>query len=88
MLGFNLDKTIQAAAYLLKQEPECRMNYMRLLKMLYIANRQSLKTRDVPICGDKAYAMKRGPVLSATLDLINGSDPSSPQWSQTIEKLD
>jgi hypothetical protein len=86
MLGFDANKTIQAAAYLLKREPGHRTNYMRLLKLLYLADRRSLETRCSPITGDTAYALPRGPVPSATLDMIKGNDPESTKWSEYIEK--
>ncbi len=85
MIRFNINKTIQAAAYLIKRQPGHRENYMRLLKLLYLAERRSLEERGTPICGDTAYAMKRGPVPSATLDLIKGSYPSSREWERFIE---
>ena len=59
---------------------------MRLLKLLYIANRECLREKGRPICGDRIYAMAKGPVMSATLDLINGRDPQSPEWSASITK--
>ena len=85
MIRFNLDKTIQAAAYLIKRQSGCRENYMRLLKLLYLADRQSLKERGVPICGDTPFAMARGPVPSRTLDLIKGKDPQADKWRRFIE---
>lgn len=87
MIGFNIDKTIQAAAYLLKREPARRENYMRLLKLLYIADRTSLKERAAPICGDTPYAMNRGPVPGTTLDLIKGRDPASEKWDRYIQRI-
>jgi uncharacterized phage-associated protein len=86
MIRFDINRTIQAAAYLLKRQPSRCENYMRLLKLLYIADRTSLKERAVPISGDTPYAMARGPVFSRTLDLIKGKDPSSEKWEQFIEK--
>src|SRR3990167_11350054 len=86
MIRFNIDKTIEAAAYLIKQQPGYRENYMRLLKLLYLADRVSLKERSTPICGDVPYAMAEGPVPSRTLDLIKGKDPSSEKWEKFIEK--
>jgi uncharacterized phage-associated protein len=86
MIHFDIDKTIQAAAYLLKRQPSRCENYMRLLKLLYIAERTSLAKRAVPICGDTPYAMRRGPVFSRTLDLIKGKDPFSEKWEQFIQK--
>ena len=86
MFGFNLEKTIQATAVLLEREPAQRTNYMRLVKLLYIADRESLKERAKPICGSQAYAMERGPVLGTVLDLIKGRDPDSERWSEFIRK--
>ena len=68
MLGLNPSKTIQAAAYPLKLEPGKRSNYMRLLKLLYLADRKSLNcvTRHVwrhSVCNGT------GPVPSTTLDM-------------------
>lgn len=86
MIPFDARKTIAAAGEILRRQPGLRTNYMRLLKLLYIANRNCLRDKGRPICGDRVYAMKRGPVMSATLDLINGRDPESPQWSASIAK--
>lgn len=86
MLGFNIEKTIQAAAHLIKRMPEQADNYMRLLKLLYVAERTSLAERGMPITGDTPYAMRRGPVLSVTFYLIKGEDPDSPKWEQYIQK--
>lgn len=38
---FNSEKAIQAVAFLLRRERGHRMNYMRLLKVLYFAERKS-----------------------------------------------
>ncbi len=84
MIGFNSQKTVQAVAYLLKKEPEERMNYMRLLKLLYLADRRSLKERKAPICGGRVYAMDQGPVISQVLDLIKGNDPASDAWETVV----
>jgi hypothetical protein len=87
MLGFDPIKTIQAAAYFLKLEPGKRTNYMRLLKLLYLADRKSLELRGAPLCGDTPYAMERGPVPSVTFDMLKGNDPESPRWSEFITKI-
>ncbi|MEX0867911.1 MAG: Panacea domain-containing protein, partial [Pirellulales bacterium] len=79
MVGFDIDKTIQSSAYLLKLT-NGRSNYMRLLKLLYLAERLSLQNRKSPISGDRPIAMERGPVPSRTLDMIKGHDPKASQW--------
>lgn len=87
MIRFDLKKTIEAAAYLIKKQPGKIENYMRLLKLLYIADRKSLERRNAPISGDTPYALKRGPVPSTTLDLIKGSDPRSRDWDPFIKRI-
>ena len=86
MIHFDIDKAIQATAYLLKRKPNRCDNYTRVLKLLYLADRASLKLRGVPICGDTSFAMSRGPVFSTTLDLIKGRDPRVDKWDRFVEK--
>lgn len=85
MVGFDLEKTIQAAAYLIKHRGG-RENYMRLVKLLYLTDRKSLEQRQTPICGDVPYAMERGPVPTRTIDLIKGADAQSRRWEQFIRR--
>ncbi|MDP2983144.1 MAG: Panacea domain-containing protein [Candidatus Latescibacter sp.] len=86
MFVFKFDKAIQAVAYLLRREPSREMNYMRLLKILYIADRESIKLTGRPITGDRVIAMKQGPVLGNILDLIKGIHLRSPEWSMFIQR--
>jgi uncharacterized phage-associated protein len=83
---FNISKTIQASAVLLKAEPRRRISRLRLLKLLYIANRESLAERARPITGDRAVAMDHGPVLSTTYNLIKGEDYLSAEWDKYITR--
>ena len=69
---FDLAKTVQAAALLLREHHN-RMEYIRLLKLLSIADREMLARRGRTLTGDRAVAMKRGPVLSTVYDLIKGN---------------
>lgn len=82
----NLKKTIEAACFLLEREPGCRMNYMRMLKVLYLADRESIQRFHSPLTRDRVVAMDRGPVLSTVLDLIKGSHLWAPHWEKFIRK--
>lgn len=62
------------------------MNYTRLLKLLYLAERESIRETAQPITGDHVYALKNGPVLSRTYDCIKGDDPAAATWSQAIRR--
>ncbi|HKI37736.1 MAG TPA: Panacea domain-containing protein [Gemmataceae bacterium] len=79
---FNVEKTIQAIAAFLHFHGSTEMSYLRLLKLLYLADRESLKEIGRPITGDRVAAMKHGPVLSGVYDLIKGEHTAWPLWSQ------
>ena len=66
---FREKKTTQAAAILLQRDGG-KTHYIKLLKLLYIADRKSLEETGFPITFDTYVSMKYGPVLSTTYDLI------------------
>lgn len=71
---FNERKAAEAATVLL-QEAGGRMPYLRLIKLLYLADRENLHRYGRPIVGGRYVAMKYGPVLSEVLDRIKQKDP-------------
>ena len=81
---FQFQKTLQAAAYIL-QAAGGQMNYIDLLKMLYIADRECLAEEGDTITGDSVSALKKGPVLRTVLNLIKGTDSQAYRWGQFIE---
>lgn len=83
---FNQKKTTQAVALLLGLSENRSSKYMRLLKLLYIADRESLQETGRPITGDRFFAMEQGPVLSELLDLIKGNSLGHAEWSQFIAR--
>jgi len=83
---FGTRKIVEAAATLLRIEPCKRMSYLRLLKLLYIADRESLRESGRPIVGTRPVAMDYGPVLSEVLDLAKGQHRDEGVWSEFIRK--
>jgi uncharacterized phage-associated protein len=85
-LLFNVEKATQAAAYLLERRGG-RMSYMKLLKLLYLADREALVSLGRPITYDRYVSMDHGPVLSQTYNLI-ASEPQPGRvpeyWRQVI----
>lgn len=61
------------------------INYTKLLKLLYIADRESLRRNHAAITGDHYVSMNAGPVLSHAYDLIKG-DAKSEIWSQHVSQ--
>lgn len=71
---------------MLRAEAGRRMSYLRLLKLLYIADRESLRERGRPIVGTRPVAMDYGPVLSEVLNLVKGEHADEAVWSEFIRK--
>lgn len=74
---FNERKVAQMAAFLLSKSGD-RMPHLKLMKLLYLADRESMELFGMPISGDKIVAMPHGPVLSMTLNLMGGDVESLP----------
>ncbi|MFI5455486.1 MAG: Panacea domain-containing protein [Isosphaerales bacterium] len=87
-MDFQFDslKTTQAAAILLTLEGRV-MDRMRLLKLLYIIDREFLVERGRTLTGDKAVAMNYGPVLSHTYNLLSGKEHSPEDWDNHIRSV-
>jgi uncharacterized phage-associated protein len=86
---FKERKAAQAAAYILAKHHD-RLNYMKLIKLLYLADRESLIDRGKPITGARMVSMPYGPVLSEILNLINlGRRYEEPSpWFEYISSPD
>jgi len=84
-LRFNEKKTTQAASRLLKLAGG-RMNYMKLIKLLYLADRGAFLRWGRPMSGDAYFSMRWGPVLSEVHDLITEVPNPDRQssWSEHI----
>lgn len=85
MLLFNETKATQAAARLLKLRGGS-MSYVKLIKLLYLADREALIRWGRPITTDRYVSMDNGPVVSRIYDLIRDEPPpnSFPIWRKFI----
>ncbi len=54
---------MQAGAYLLRLDHR-KLSYLRLLKLLYLADREWLAHNGESITGDQVFAIKHGPVAA------------------------
>ena len=72
---FDERKAAQAAAYRLYRAGG-RLPGLKLVKLMYLAERESLKRFGDSITGDRFVSMPHGPVLSKTYSLIGGFDSS------------
>lgn len=76
---FNEKRAAQAAAYLLRLHGG-PMEYLKLIKLLYLADRRVFIETGLPITGDRMVSMDHGPVLSGIYDLIKGEWSGDGSW--------
>ena len=64
------------------------MNYLALMKLLYLADREALLRFGKPITGDRVVAMKHGPVLSRIYDCVSQKKQEAPEseWHKFIPR--
>ena len=68
---FNEHKAAQSAAYFLFSAGGS-LPLLKLMKLLYLAERRSFEKFGEPIIGDRLVSMPHGPVLSVTYNHMNG----------------
>ena len=81
---YNEEKTAQMAGYLLKKHNGI-MPYLKLMKLLYLADRQSMLKYGDSMTGDSVVAMRLGPVLSNTYDRICEDSEAPSSWNDWIK---
>ena len=83
---FDERRAAQAAARLLHGHGDS-MPYIKLIKLLYLADREALIETGAPITGDGFVSMRYGPVLSRVLDLIKEDNPAEDSiWHDYVER--
>ncbi|MGQ0332961.1 Panacea domain-containing protein [Halomonas elongata] len=83
---FSEEKAAQVAAYLL-QHRGGQMSYLKLMKLMYLADRASMAEYGFPISDDAWFSMKLGPVLSNTLELVQGGGREG-EWDDWVRPGD
>jgi hypothetical protein len=68
--GFNEKKATQLAGLLLKMRGQGYMSYMKLIKLMYLIDRQALLRWGWSMTGDNYSSLKHGQILSITYDLV------------------
>ena len=85
-LPFNEAKATEAAAYLLKLSG-APMSYIKLIKLLYLVDREALLVHGRPVTTDQYVQTDQGPSLSQISDLITVDSFGHSVWSDFISPL-
>lgn len=81
---FSEERVTQMAAYLLIKNSG-QIAYIKLLKLLYLAERNAMAKWGSSMSGDRFVSMPHGPVLSQTYDLIRNHSSEPTFWQQWIQ---
>jgi uncharacterized phage-associated protein len=83
-MQFNEKKAAQVAAFFLYRA-NGQLEILKLMKLMYLAERASYKKFGEPLIGDKLVSMDNGPALSITLNHMNRFLPSEPDgWEMWV----
>jgi len=82
-LPFNEAKATQVASMFIRLAGG-RLNYMVLIKLMYLADREALLRWGSPVTFDDFYSMHKGPVLSRVLNLVTEMPEPERYWAQCI----
>lgn len=81
---FDIDKAAQAAHFFVTQE-QGEMEILKLVKLMYLADRLSFERRHIPIVGGSYYSLPHGPVTNEVLESINfGTPQEDSAWERLI----
>ena len=81
---FDIEKSAQCAHFFAIREGG-EIEILKLVKLMYLADRRSLETRKIPIVGGHYYSLPHGPVTNEVLDLINeGTPEGTSPWERLI----
>lgn len=83
---FDPKKATDMAIYLLKKAGG-QEYHIKIIKLMYLAERESYQRYHEPMCHDKLFSLGNGPILSQTLDMMNGYKEYSKYVDIFAEKI-
>lgn len=81
-LHFDEVKATQIACMFLRLRGG-RMHYIKLIKLLYLLDREALSRWGIPVTTDHFASMKNGPIVSNIYNLITDDKPT-PVWGRYV----
>jgi len=83
-MSYDPKKAAQTIAYFAMQDGNT-INILKAVKLVYLADRESLSKRGHPIQDEARVSMPHGPVNSSTLDYLNGAYRNDGGWSNYLQ---
>lgn len=84
-MPYNPEKAAQTIAYFAMREGGS-INVLKVIKLVYLADRESLRLRGHPIQDEPRFSLPHGPINSTTLDHLNGAyRENQPVWQKVLK---
>ncbi|NOR62343.1 MAG: DUF4065 domain-containing protein [Rhodobacteraceae bacterium] len=83
-MPYDPQKAAQTIAYFAMHEGNA-INILKVIKLVYLADRESLRRRGHSIQNEVRVSMPHGPVNSTTLDYLNGAYRNDGGWSNYLQ---
>lgn len=80
----DLSKAAEAAAVFLNHADGHELSRIKLMKLLYLADRQAIAEYGSTISNDRLVAMPFGPALSRTLSAMRHPESAPREWSRWV----
>ena len=83
---YNPVKAAQVIAYLACKTPDNTLDILKAIKLVYLADRESIAAFGAPILDERRVSMPHGPVNSQTYSYLNGEyDLEACGWANILE---
>ncbi len=82
IVGFSTEAAAQASA-LFARENGGKIEVLKLMKLMYLSERESVRVRGRLMFNDEHYSLPHGPICSGVLNGINGRS-ERPIWKQYV----
>lgn len=84
-MGYNARKAAQTIAFFAMKNGAQPLAMIKAVKLVYLADRESVRRSGFPIQDEDRVSMKHGPVNSETYSMINGEyDPAANGWAEFL----
>lgn len=85
-MAYDPRKAAQSIAYLTVKNGRNPLNILKAVKLVYLADRESLRLYGFPIQDEAHYSLPHGPVNSTTYEFMKGEVPptKSAEWSEFL----
>jgi uncharacterized phage-associated protein len=84
IIGFSAEAAAQASAYFARREGG-EISVLKLMKLMYIAERESVRLRGRLMFYDEHYSLPHGPVCSSVLNGVNQKSENEI-WTQYVAR--